>query len=145
MTMTRNLIGMVLGAVAVALVGQSAVVQAQATPTTLGTVRLSRAVVADGKALPAGSYTLRVSEDSVTSVVGQGPDNAKWVEFVQAGQVKGRELSSVLLPADVKAAVKGGTPPAANGVKVELLKSGEYLRVWANRGGRHYLIHLSVG
>jgi hypothetical protein len=51
----------------------------------------------------------------------------------------------VLLPADVKAAVKGGTPPAANGVKVELLKSGEYLRVWANRGGRHYLIHLSVG
>lgn len=137
-------VGSVLaGAVAVVLLAQSAV-QAQPAATTLGSVRLSRAVTADGKPLPAGSYSLRVSSDSVTPVKGQGPENAKWVEFVQGGQVKGRELASVVAAADI-AAVAEGKPPAANANKVELLKGGEFLRVWSNRGGSHYLVHLMVG
>jgi len=117
-------------------------VAAQSAATSLGTVRLSRAVMADGKTLPAGSYTLRVSNDPVQQVVGQA--DSKWIEFVQGGDVKGRALASVIPSADVKALVKG-TAPAANSNKVELLKGGEYLRVWANRGGSHYLIHLVVG
>jgi hypothetical protein len=121
---------------------QAPAVQAQAA-ATLGTVRLNRGVMADGKALPAGSYTLRVAADAVTPVTGQGPDHAKWVEFVQGGQVKGRELASVVPQAEVKDVVEG-TAPAANGSKVELLRGGEYLRVWANRGGNHYLVHLPV-
>lgn len=137
-------VGSVLaGAVAVVLLAQSAV-QAQPAATTLGSVRLSRAVTADGKPLPAGSYSLRVSSDSVTPVKGQGPENARWVEFVQGGQVKGRELASVVAAADI-AAVAEGKPPAANANKVELLKGGEFLRVWSNRGGSHYLVHLMVG
>jgi len=35
-------------------------------------------------------------------------------------------------------------PPAPGGSKVELLKGNVYLRVWINRGGTHYLIHLPV-
>jgi hypothetical protein len=33
-------------------------------------------------------------------------------------------------------------PPAPNGSKVETLKGGDYVRVWINRGGNHYLLHL---
>lgn len=143
--MTRNVIGVVLaGAVAAALLGQPAVIQAQTPSSALGTVRLSRSVMADGKVLAAGSYSLRLAADSVAPVVGQGPENAKWVEFVQGGQVKGRELSTVVLSTELKDVIRG-TPPARNSAKVELLRGGEYLRVWASRGGNHYLIHLPVG
>lgn len=138
----RALLSMLAGAMA--LTAAMTVSLAAQTATTLGTVRLSRGVMADGKALPAGSYSLRVSADPVATVVGQGGDNAKWVEFVQGGEVKGRELASVIPSAEVKQVVKG-TAPAAGGVKVELLKGGEYIRIWANRGGNHYLVHLVVG
>lgn len=142
--MTRKgILSVLAGAVAFGLVAQTSVMQAQTAPATLGTVRLSRGVMADGKALAAGSYTLRIAADAVTPVSGQGPDSAKWVEFVQGGQVKGRELASVVLQAEAKDVIKG-TPPARNSSKVELLKGGEYLRVWANRGGNQYLIHLLV-
>ncbi len=141
--MTRRAIfPMLAGAVAVMVLMQTGV--AAQSATTLGTVRLSRGVMADGKALPAGSYSLRVSADAVTTPVGQASDNVKWIEFVQGGEVKGRELASVVPSAEVKQVIKG-TAPAAGGAKVELLRGGEYLRVWANRGGSHYLIHLVVG
>jgi len=142
MTMTRNAIGLVLaGAIAV---GQFGVLQAQTPSQSLGSVRLGRAVMADGKALPAGTYSLRRSADPVTPVVGQGADHATWVEFVQGGQVKGRELASVVPSAEAKTVIKG-TAPGANTSRVDLLKGGEYLRIWSNRGGNHYLIHLLVG
>lgn len=137
----RALLSMMAGAMALTAV--MTVSLAAQTATTLGTVRLSRGVMADGKALPAGSYSLRVSADPVATVVGQGGDNAKWVEFVQGGAVKGRELASVIPSAEVKQVVKG-TAPAAGGVKVDLLKGAEYIRIWANRGGNHYLVHLVV-
>ncbi|GMV21314.1 MAG: hypothetical protein AB7L71_08105 [Vicinamibacterales bacterium] len=140
--MTRRAMFSVLAGMVAAVAWMQVGVAAQSAATSLGTVRLSRAVMADGKTLPAGSYTLRVSNDPVQQVVGQA--DSKWIEFVQGGDVKGRELASVIPSADVKALVKG-TAPAANSNKVELLKGGEYLRVWANRGGSHYLIHLVVG
>jgi hypothetical protein len=139
--MTRRTILSMAGAVAL-MVGLAAGVAAQ-TATSLGTVNLARGVMADGKALPAGSYTLRVSTAAVTSVVGQAEANAKWVEFVQGGEVKGRELASVVPSAEVAQVVKG-TAPASGRAKVELLRGGEYLRVWANQAGTHYLIHLIV-
>lgn len=135
---------LIAGAAAAVLMAQATVLQAQAAATALGTVRLTRTVMADGKPLPAGSYSLRVSADPVTPVKGQGPDSEKWVEFLQAGQVKGRELASVVPSADVKDVIKGRAP-GTNSSRVELLKGGEYLRVWLNRGGNHYLIHLVVG
>jgi hypothetical protein len=31
-----------------------------------------------------------------------------------------------------------------NSARVELLKGEDYLRVWINRAGNHYLVHLPV-
>ncbi len=110
-------------------------------PKALGTARIP-AVMANGQALPAGTYTVRLSTDPVTPVVGQGPDAARWVEFVQAGQVKGKELASVVSPADVKAVAKR-TPPAAGAAMVQALNGSDYVRVWLNSAGTQYLVHLT--
>ena len=53
-------------------------------------------MLADGKPLAAGTYTVRVTDDSPSKVVGQTQSQQKWVEFVQGGQVKGREVADVL-------------------------------------------------
>jgi hypothetical protein len=58
--------------------------------------------------------------------------------------VKGREVVSIVPAAEAKVVAKD-TPPAAGGAKVQMLRGNEYLRVWINRGGNHYLIHLPVG
>jgi len=129
--------GLVMG------VALAATVSAQTTATALGTVRLPRAVVANGQPLPAGTYTVRMTADAVSSVVGQGPDAARWVEFVQGGQVKGKELASVVAPADTKLVAKR-TPPAAGRPLVQMLKGADYLRVWVNHNGAQYLIHLGL-
>jgi hypothetical protein len=113
---------------------------AQSTGTSLGSVKIP-AVTANGQALPAGTYTLRLSSDAVTPVVGQSADAAKWVEFVQGGQVKGKELATVVPAAEVKQIAKMA-PPAAGTAKVQTLKGADYVRVWFNKGGTHYLVHL---
>ena len=48
----------------------------------------------------AGRYTVRLTAQSAQpTVAGQLPDLNRWVEFVQGGQVKGREVVSII-PAD---------------------------------------------
>src|SRR5262245_7501423 len=101
---------------------------------TLGTVRLPRDVMDNGQALAAGTSAARLLSESVSKVVGQPDDSSRWVEFVQAGQVKGRELATVVAPGDVKQVAKG-TPPAQGTARVTPLQGGEYLRVWLNRAG----------
>ena len=119
------------------------VVAATQAAQSLGTVQLPRVVMANGQPLPAGTYTARLSSESVSKVVGQPEDSSRWVEFVQSGQVKGRELATVVSPADVKQVAKG-TPPAQGTARVTALQGGEYLRVWLNRAGTQYLIHFST-
>jgi hypothetical protein len=112
------------------------------TAIALGTVRIPRAVKADGKPLPAGSYQVRLTADeSKPDAVGASEKLERWVEFVQKGAVKGREVVSIVPQAEVKL-VQKDTPPAANGSKVQMLKGNDYMRVWINKGGNHYLIHL---
>jgi hypothetical protein len=113
------------------------------TGETLGTVRLPRAVMANGQPLAAGTYSARLTTENVTRVVGQPPESTRWVEFVSDGQVRGRELATVVAPADVKQVAKG-TPPPQGTARVQPLRGGEYLRVWLNHSGTQYLIHLSV-
>jgi hypothetical protein len=36
-------------------------------------------------------------------------------------------------------------PPRAGASKVQTLRGNDYLRVWVNRGGTHYLIHFPTG
>lgn len=111
---------------------------------SVGSVRLPRAVMANGEPLAAGTYVVRLSADPVAPVVGQSAESARWVEFVQGGVVKGRELATVIPAADVTAVAKG-TPPADGTARVQPLRGSDYLRVWANLGGTQYLIHLPIG
>jgi hypothetical protein len=110
----------------------------------LGTVRLPRAVTADGKPLGAGQYQIRLtSQTAKPEAVGTTEALERWVEFVQGGTVRGREVVSIIPQAEIGMVVKDA-PPAAGGSKVQILRGNEYLRVWINRAGNHYLIHLPV-
>jgi hypothetical protein len=115
----------------------------QAGAGALATVRIPRAVVADGRPLAAGTYAVRLSSTPVTPVVGQSSDATRWVEFVAAGESRGRELATVL-SGDAAAGVIEGRRPAPGQARVDLLKGGDYLRIWINHDGTHYLIHLGV-
>ena len=108
----------------------------------LGSVNLTKGVKADGKPLAAGTYQLRLTAQAATpDAKGQTPSSERWVEFVQRGQVKGREVVTIVPQSEIDK-VQKDTPPHANASKVEMLKGGDYLRVWINRGGNHYLLHL---
>ena len=108
----------------------------------LGSVHLSKGVKADGKALAAGTYQVRLTAQAASpDAKGQTPSSERWVEFVQRGQVKGREVVTIVPQSEIDK-VQKDTPPHANASKVEMLKGGDYLRVWINRGGNHYLLHL---
>ena len=115
---------------------------AAAKITTLGSVKIPKGVSANGQPLPAGTYTVRLgSESGVPGKAGQTAELSKWCEFVQGGAVKGKELCTVLSASEVGAVVKD-TPPPSGGSKVQTLKGNDYIRVWINRGGTHYLMHL---
>jgi len=137
-----RMIGVAVTCVALmALFSQPA--SAQATGQSLGSVTVSRAVTANGQPLPAGSYTLRLLPEELTKVVGQTPAESRWVEFVKGGKVVGKEVATILTGPEAKAVAKG-PGPASGSSKTELLKGNDYLRVWVNRGGTHYLVHLAV-
>ena len=117
---------------------------APAGDLVLGTVRLPRAVTADGKPLPAGTYQVRLTaQASKPDAVGQTEELERWVEFMRGKEVAGREVVSIVPQAEIKMVVKDAPPPA-NGSKVQVLRGNDYLRVWINRGGNHYLIHFPI-
>jgi hypothetical protein len=111
----------------------------------LGTVNINRAVTADGKPLPAGTYTVRVTaQEAKPEAVGTTESLQRWAEFLQKGQVKGREVVSIVPAAEAKIVAKDA-PPKAGAPKVQVLRGNEYLRVWFNKAGNYYLIHLPTG
>ena len=118
-------------------------VEAQTAGQSLGSVNVSRAVKANGEALPAGTYTLRLLPGEIKSAVGQTPAESRWVEFVRGGKVVAKEVATVMTGAEAKTVAKRGAP-ASGSAKTELLKGNDYLRIWVNRGGTHYLVHLAV-
>jgi hypothetical protein len=109
--------------------------------TVLGSVTLTRKVLADGQPLAPGTYQVRLSADQVKPVVGESPDGERYVEFVRAGKVIGREVATVISNGDLATMPRYGKPPT-NSSKVETLKGDDYLRVWINHSGNNYLIHL---
>ena len=116
--------------------------QAAAGATSLGSVRLTRAVKANGQPLAAGSYTVRLTEEQARpDAKGQDPSLERWVEFLQGSQVKGREVVTIVPESDI-AQVSDGKRVPKGSARVEMLKGNDYVRVWINRGGNNYLIHL---
>ena len=110
----------------------------------LGAVRIPRDVKGDGKALPAGTYQVRVTETPATPpAAGQTPQYERWAEFMRNGKVVAREVVTVVPAGDIKQ-VAEQNPPPAGGYRAEVLKGNDYLRLWINRGGNHYLIHFNI-
>jgi hypothetical protein len=118
---------------------------APAGDLALGKVHLPRAVTADGKPLPAGTYDVKLTaQEAKPAAVGTTETLERWVEFAQGGTVKGREVVSIVPQAEIKMVAKDA-PPAPGTSKVQVLRGNEYLRVWINKGGNYYLIHLPAG
>jgi hypothetical protein len=108
----------------------------------LGSVRLPKGVTADGKPLPAGTYQVRLTAQEATPpAVGTTEKLERWVEFVQGGSVKGREVATIVPQAEAKLVAKD-PPPPAGGSKVQTLKGNDYVRLWFNKAGNHYLVYL---
>jgi hypothetical protein len=111
----------------------------------LGTVHIPKGVKADGKDLPAGTYTVRLTADEAKpDAAGASQTLERWVEFVKGGKVEGREVVSIV-PANEAKLVQKDTPPPSGGAKVETLKGGDYTRIWINKAGTYYLVHLAKG
>ncbi len=127
---------------------QPATDAAPAAPTgelVLGTVHLAKAAKADGKPLPAGTYQVRLTaQEAKPDAKGASENIERWVEFVQRGAVKGREVVSIVPQNEVKNVVKD-TPPHAGMSKVQFLKGNDYMRIWINKGGNHYLLYFPTG
>ena len=110
----------------------------------LGSVHLTKTVKADGKPLPAGTYQVRVTSQTASpEAKGQTPPLERWAEFLQRGQVKGREVVTIIPQTEIDK-VQKDPPPRANGSKIETLKGGDYVRLWINKGGNHYLVHFAA-
>jgi hypothetical protein len=115
---------------------------APAGELALGSVKLPRKVTADGKPLAAGTYQVRLTpQEAESKAQGATPTYERWAEFLQGGQVKGREVVSIVPQAEASKVAKE-PPPAPGRAKVEMLKGDDYIRVWINKAGNHYLIHL---
>jgi hypothetical protein len=140
--MKFGLVAVLVGSLAASVAAQQG--QPPTGETALGSVRLTRSVMADGKPLKAGTYQVRLtSQDAAPPAAGIKME--RWVEFLQGGKVAGREVVSIVPAAELKDLMPGpdNLPRAgANSSRVEMLKGNEYVRVWINRGGVHYLIHM---
>ncbi len=138
------LAGALVSALAAGVPSASAQTASQNAPnagTSLGSVTIAKRVMADGKPLAPGTYQVRLTADMPKPAVGQSPEGERYVEFVRGGKVVAREVATVVPNAEVAQIVKG-PKPANNGVRVDTLKGNEYVRVWINRSGQNYLIHL---
>lgn len=109
--------------------------EAAAELAAQGDVTISRSLMVDGQRLRAGTYDLRLGDEATTAGITE-----RWVEFVRNGAVAGRALAVVIPDADIREVAESQGP--RNGVRAELLKGGDYFRVWLHRGGMNYLIHL---
>jgi hypothetical protein len=114
---------------------------APAAGTALGSVTLRQQVLADGKPLAAGTYQVRLTADEPKPAVGQTPNSERYVEFVRGGKVLGREVATIVSAADLKQ-IADGPRPGPGASRVDLLKGNDYVRVWINRGGTNYIIHM---
>ena len=111
----------------------------------LGTVNIPRRVMANGRRLDAGSYDVQLTAESASpDAVGALSVLERWVEFRQSGDVKGREVVTIVPGGEINDVAKSAAPSSGSS-RVELLKENEYVRVWINQTGTHYLIHLVVG
>jgi hypothetical protein len=132
-----------VGTLVAALSGGAAFAQTSAAGKSLASVHLAKNVMADGKPLAAGTYQVRLTSDEPKPGVGQTPGAERYVEFLKGGKVVAREVATVI-PQNEMATIAKSKKPGPNSTSIELLKGGDYYRVWINKGGENYLINLPV-
>jgi len=124
-------------------VTKQATAEAPAGGQVLGTVTIPANVKANDQPLAKGTYQVRLSSEEVKPAPGTDPNSERWVEFVQRGQVKGKEIASVMPNSEVQRLGEDRqAPPPPGKPRVQLLKEKQYYRVWLSKGGNSYLIHL---
>ena len=132
-----------VGTLVAVLSSAAAFAQTSAAGKSLASVHLAKKVMADGKPLAPGTYQVRLTTDEPKPGVGQTPGAERYVEFVKGGKVVAREVATVISQQDI-AKIAKAKKPGPNSASVELLKGGDYYRVWINKGGENYLINLPV-
>jgi hypothetical protein len=108
---------------------------------SLGSITLRQRATANGQALAPGTYQVRLTDEEPKPGAGQAQNAERYVEFLRGGKVVAREVATVVPQAEI-AQIADGPRPAAGGSRVDTLKGNDYVRVWINRGGMNYLIHL---
>ena len=110
----------------------------------LATVEIPRAVLAGGQPLAPGTYELRLTGERPEPLVGQAPDAREWVDLVADGAVVARELAEILRDGSLPAE-GASSRPVPTGVRVDVLRGGEFLRVSVKRDdGTRYLLHFPI-
>ena len=127
------------------VVAAIALASAQTLPqaNVLATVRITEAVLADGRPLAPATYQVRLTDERPTPHPGQSADAQRWVEFIADGSVKAREVAEVVRDDD-RPDIGASAERAAEGVRVQILKGGDFLRISVKQRGVRYLIHLPV-
>ena len=111
--------------------------------TVLASVRIPEPVLANGRRLPMGTYQVRLTGERPSPNPGQSSDAQRWVEFTAEGSVVGREIAEILRDDD-RPEIGASSQRAAEGVRVQMLKGGDYLRISVKREAIRYLIHLPL-
>jgi hypothetical protein len=121
----------------------SASAQSLPEANLLATVRIVEPALADGRPLAPGTYQLRLTDERPTPRPGQSADAQQWVELMTDGSVVAREVAEVIRDDD-RPDIGASAERAAEGMRVQMLKGGDFLRISVKRQGIRYLIHLPV-
>lgn len=131
--------------------------ETRAKRQTRGIVDIPRPVLANGERLAAGSYEIRLADglmkkeapaeeksgEGSAPVARSSGQSERWLEFVSGGRTVGRALTIVVSAEAIDEIAESAKPPTGES-RVDVLKSGDYVRVWLNRNGVHYLAHLPI-
>lgn len=133
----------VIAGLALLLGVQSAYGQAASVDETLlATVNIRHSVLANGQPLEPGRYGVHLTDEWVDPLEQGEQQGMRWVEFRTDSRAVGREAALVIPASSIDAV--SAWHPARGTSRVDLLRTGDFVRIWVNRQGTNYLIHLPV-
>lgn len=107
--------------------------------TVLTRVTIPQDVLANGEPLAPGKYEVRLTDEWADRLDEGDAQGRQWVELYTSGHLAGREAALVIPATEIDAISEWHPAPGAT--RVDALKSGDFVRVWVNRGGTNYLIY----
>ena len=121
---------------------EEAVDEDAVTRAVRGGFDLPRRAYATGQPLEPGPYRVRLTDESAPVVDQEPPTTTRWVEFLheEDGSLAGRALAAVVPDSEIGEIAVDWVP--RNQVRVDELQGGDYVRVWLNRSGSSYLVHM---